>query len=217
MDVSACFGSDPDDDEEEEQGGEGKNPDEKSIFDLNHIEMTKDSDIQEDVWAITAAHVLFSKLQMRDDNDITSNIGLNADFNICAIYTPANDIAMFRLPSVKKFAPIKLHVAESRQVCLSDWSPQSLSSVDPTNIVVAKIGAKTGITFGTYAGFDQTVTDTDASVEYAGCVRIKHAENNCGRFCKPGDSGSVYFALLPTEPVSRSPMLMIIVSWIGCQ
>jgi hypothetical protein len=104
---------------------------------------------------------------------------LNADYNRCAIYNIAIDVAQLPLPEVRSLSSTKLHVSSDNH----------------------SIGAKTGITVGEFDGVSLLLDDQGNA--YKDCVAVKHASIS-SRFCKTGDSGSIYFALILSDEMDPS-------------
>jgi hypothetical protein len=133
---------------------------------------------------------------------------LNADYNRCAIYNHAIDVALLPLPAVRSHSSTKLNVASDNHSNWTSWGPICLL---PDTLVV-KIGAKTGITVGKYAGITELLTDDDGAA-YSNCVSVAHASTSC-RFCKPGDSGSIYFALILGDPNDDAKTDSDVLDWL---
>ena len=89
----------------------------------------------------------------------------------------------------------KLHVSNSGHWKL--WNTEGLKFADGDPLItVVKVGAKTGFTVGILQSMSSTTIDTKSSAIYKDCIRVKPI---CGKFCKGGDSGAIYFALLENE------------------
>ena len=56
--------------------------------------------------------------------------------------------------------------------------------------LIAKLGRKTGVTVGKYVGYGSTFPSKDDAA-YENCI-IVNSMKDSGRFCLPGDSGSLY-------------------------
>jgi hypothetical protein len=143
--------------------------------------VNKGKEINEEVWMITAAHVAFSKLTMSTDQAFApdnnkKNQEFNDDKSISALYNPKYDVALLPLPRMKYFSRVKLHMS-SKGDSYTDWSPSFLKIEN--NITVIKIGAKTGITVGKFAGIVNSVVDIEGTkATYSNCVAVRHAEKN---------------------------------------
>ena len=59
--------------------------------------------------------------------------------------------------------------------------------------LIAKFGATIGLTIGKFKGIGSTIAN-DKDIQYHNCVIVESISKN-GRFCLPGDSGSLYLAL----------------------
>lgn len=200
----------------------GQESDEERV---KFCERMVEGEIHKNLWVVTAAHVVCSKLTMpTGDFDahiaamkaaaisgdyskivcrdrIESIIELNARTDVCCLYSATTDVALLRLPPMINRAATKLHVsANSGHWKL--WHTEGLKfAADDPLITVVKVGAKTGITVGILQSMSDTTTDTKSSAIYKNCIRVKTV---CGKFCKSGDSGAIYFALLENENPSHS-------------
>jgi hypothetical protein len=87
-------------------------------------------------------------------------LALNEDPDVPALYNLTVDVALLPLQTVKTLASTKLHVITDNHSSWRSWDPATLLIED--DIVVLKIGAKTGITVGTYCGIVD-VKDTNSS------------------------------------------------------
>ena len=97
-------------------------------------------------------------------------------------------------------AATKLHVS-ANSGHWKFWHTEGLKCADGDPLItVVKVGAKTGITVGILQSMSNTTIDTKSNATYKNCIRVKPVGN---KFCKGGDSGAIYFALLENENPSH--------------
>jgi hypothetical protein len=133
-----------------------------------------------DHYLLTAAHCVFSKLKMTDSAD---DVEMRNQLSQNALYTVYDHSMDAALLPVENHSDTNYHVRGTR---VSDWSAQNYRL--DQKYCVFKVGATTGITFGTLTAVNVKVEEC-----YESCIEVTSRSD--APFCRRGDSGSVYYLI----------------------